>query len=158
MNYFLGFIAALVAFFSVPSCVTTGDLAEFTEIQQTAIDGIQVAQEEHQRKVEILLGDVTKTDSEILEGLQQISKEREAAVKAIAEQTGMSVKELIQVIEDRTKAVAGAAGTLTGNALVDLLLSTLLGAVGGAAGVNRIRDQRRLVRGEPIGTSTPSHT
>lgn len=138
-------------------CVTTADLVEFSDIQNEAIESIAQAQREHQDAVEALLADGTKTDEEIIEGLAQLAKEREAVVKAIAEETGQSVEELIKAIETRTKAVVGSAGTLTGNALIDLLLSTLLGAAGGAAGVNRIRDHRRLVRGEPVGVQ-PSST
>lgn len=152
------YILAGVCSLGLWACVTTADLAEFTGIQNEAIEGIAEAQREHQDAVEELLADSTKTDAEIIEGLAQLAKEREAVVKAIAEETGQSVAELLEAIENRTKAVVGSAGTLTGNALIDLLLSTLLGAAGGAAGVNRIRDNRRVARGEPVGVQPLTHS
>lgn len=154
MKYILAGIIALITW----ACVTTGDLEEFSGIQTEAIEAISEAQRDHQRKVEELLDDTTKTDAEILEGLAQLSKEREAVVKEIAEQTGKSVEELVQIIQERTKAVAGAAGTLTGNALVDMLLTALIGGGAAYAGVNKSRDNRRLVRGEPVAVQPLPHT
>lgn len=150
----------LVAFIALYTwaCVTTGDLQEFSTIQREAIEAVSEAQRQHQLAVEALLEDTTKTDEEILTGLAQLAKEREAVVKEIAEQTGQSVEELIQVIQDRTKAVAGAAGTLTGNALVDMLISIAVGGGAAAMGVNQIRDKRRMVRGEPTGVLPLTHT
>jgi hypothetical protein len=153
------YILACVAILGlVVACVMPRDLVEFTDIQLEAVDRISVAQQEHQAKVEALLTDNTKTDAEIIEGLSQLSKEREAIVKAIAEETGQSVEELVQVIQDRTKKLADSAGTLTGNALVDILL-TVLGAAGASTvATNSIRDKRRLVRGEPVAVQPLTHT
>ena len=154
IKYLLVGCAALITW----ACVTTSDLVEFSEIQTEAIEAISEAQREHQRAVEELLADGTKTDAEILDGLAQLGKEREAVVKEIAAQTGKSVEELVQIIQERTKAVAGAAGTLTGNALVDMLLTALLGGGAAYAGVNKSRDNRRLVRGEPVGAQPLTHS
>jgi len=141
--------------FILVGCVTTRDLRELADVHERSVVGLVEAQEAYQHRVEEILADQSKTDAERLESLRSASEIRNSALEEVARVAGTSVAQLVQLIEARTEAALNGVGTVTGNPLIDLLVNTLLAAGLGAAGADKLRDRRRLVRGEPVGAGIP---
>lgn len=150
IKYILPIFACL---FLVVGCVTTGDLQELADIHGESLHGIKVAQEEYQAKLEGILADQTKSEAERYDDMREAAEARNKAIEEIAKAAGTSVDQLIAVIEARTKDAIEGVGTVTGNPLLDLFVNTLLAAGLGAAGADKIRDRRRLLRQEPVGVT-----
>lgn len=151
------FYAAVCLLFISVGCVTTADIDALARIHQESIAGVVEAQEEYQARVEVLLQDADRTEAERLAGLKEAAEVRNKALEEIAKVAGTSVDQLIHLITARTQAAVDGVGTVTGNPLIDLLVNTLLAAGLGAVGADRLRDRRRLLRGEPVGTATHPH-
>jgi allophanate hydrolase subunit 1 len=148
---------AIVGLFLAVSCVTTADIDALADIHQQSIQGVVEAQESYQQRVEALLADADRTEAERLAGLREAAEVRNKALEEIAKVAGTSVDQLVQLITARTQAAVEGVGTVTGNPLIDLLVNTLLAAGLGAVGADRLRDRRRLLRGEPVGSAIPLH-
>ena len=145
---------AITCLFITVGCVTTADIDTLAGIHERSIEGIVEAQDAYQRRVEELLADADRTEVERLTGLREASEVRNKALEEIAKVAGTSVDQLIQLITVRTQAAVDGVGTVTGSPLIDLLVNTLLAAGLGAVGADRLRDRRRLLRGEPVGSAT----
>jgi len=148
---------AVVGLFLLVGCVTTADIDALADIHQQSIQGVVEAQESYQQRVEALLADADRTEAERLAGLREAAEVRNKALEEIAKVAGTSVDQLVQLITARTQAAVEGVGTVTGNPLIDLLVNTLLAAGLGAVGADRLRDRRRLLRGEPVGSAIPLH-
>ena len=128
-------VATFLLTFVITACVMPSDLRSLADSQET-----------YQREVTGILEDSTLTADEKVEA---ITDEQEVL--------SGDIEDLLALINDRTTAIVRAPGALTGNGLLDLLLTGVASAVAGGAATNRIRDQRRLARGEPV-TPTPTHS
>lgn len=148
---------AITLLFVSVGCVTTADIDALARIHEDSINGVVEAQEQYQARVEALLQDADRTEADRLDGLREAAEIRNKALEDIAKIAGTSVDQLIQLITARTQAAVDGVGTVTGNPLIDLLVNTLLAAGLGAVGADRLRDRRRLLRGEPVGTATHPH-
>lgn len=131
----------------VVGCVTSADLQELADIHGDTVAQIQEAQVEYQASVDALLADTSLTAEERAALLDVAAKMRNESVKDITERSGASLSDLIGVVKDRTSGL----GTVTGNALIDILLSIFLGGGAGAVAVDRLRERRRVMRGEVTG-------
>lgn len=134
----------------VTGCVTTSDIERLGQIQESTFLKLSTAQVEYQKKVEAALAETSLSDDARLQEIKEAAQVRNEAIEGIAKLAGTSVSQLIDVIERRTLSTIEGVGTLTGNPLIDMLLS-VLGASGlGVFGANKIRDHRRALRGEPV--------
>jgi len=122
-----------VALLATASCVMPSDIADLKRVQADYAH----ATAEDIRKLE--LGVITREEYD----------RRQAELIASHDKT---VEAIEQRVEDRTEAAVAAATPLpiTGNPALDLLLSLGGTALATAAGVNRMRDKRRVQRGEPV--------
>ena len=143
----------------VTGCVTVSDIERLGQIQESTFLELSAVQVEYQKKVEAALNEAALSDDARLQEIKEAAQVRNQALEEIAKLAGASVSQLVDVIERRTLATIEGVGTLTGNPLIDMLLS-VLGASGlGVFGANKIRDHRRALRGEPVALThqTPHH-
>ena len=129
----LGFVFLLTLV--ITACVTPSDLRT-----------LAAAQEDFQLEVLDVLEDTTLTADEKVEKVAEAQDD-----------LNTDIEELLALINERTTAIVKAPGALTGNGLLDLFLTGAASALAGASATNRIRDQRRLARGEPV-TPTPTQS
>lgn len=126
---------ALLGVATLASCVTAGDL----ERRDMALAAWQ--QDTQESLAELQSGVITEEEYE---------RRSEDAWDELEE-------ELTAIKDDvtaRTQAVAKTlTGPITGNPLVDLLGTVVVGAAGTYTAVNRARDKGRVARGESTGTN-----
>jgi hypothetical protein len=143
------------AVFVFMGCVTSSDLARLADIQSEAISGVVVAQEAYQERVEAILTDSSKDESERIDEIRKAAEVRNEALSELAKMAGTSVDQLVKIIQQRTQTAIEGVGTVTSNPLIDLILSVLAGAGAGIFGADKLRDKRRMARGEPVGPGVP---
>lgn len=114
------------------SCVLPSDIAELRQAQ----GDLAAATAADLRQLE--LGVITRAEFDA----------RQAELQA---QQAATVREVEERVEARTDAAVAAAtpAPITGNPAIDLLLGLAGTAVATGFGVNRMRDHRRALRGEP---------
>lgn len=115
------------------SCVTAADL----ERRDAALARWQDSAQ--QRLEQLQSGTITRAEYD------RLAKEARGDLEG-------ELKAVVETVKERTAAI-GEAGPITGNPLVDLIGTVLLGAAGTYLGVNRARDHRRALRGEPVTTA-----
>jgi hypothetical protein len=93
----------------------------------------------------------TITTEELNEELDELREERDQTVSEAWGDLQDHVKAEVQRVQTTAKAAAG--GILGGGPLIDLLAAIGTSIAGGAYTTNRLRDQKRKRRGEPVGES-----
>ena len=96
--------------------------------------------------------DGTITAEELDEELEDIREERDQTVADAWSELEDHVKAEVNRVQMTAKAAAG--GILGGGHLVDLLAAVGASIAGGAYTTNRMRDNKRRMRGEPVGQQT----
>ena len=96
--------------------------------------------------------DGTITAEELDEELEDIREERDQTVADAWGELEEHVKAEVERVQMTAKAAAG--GILGGGHLVDLLAAVGASIAGGAYTTNRMRDNKRRMRGEPVGQQT----
>ena len=96
--------------------------------------------------------DGTITAEELDEELEEIREERDQTVADAWGDLEEHVKAEVERVQMTAKAAAG--GILGGGHLVDLLAAVGASIAGGAYTTNRMRDNKRRMRGEPVGQQT----
>lgn len=96
--------------------------------------------------------DGTITAEELDEELEDIREERDQTVADAWGELEEHVKAEVDRVQMTAKAAAG--GILGGGHLVDLLAAVGASIAGGAYTTNRMRDNKRRMRGEPVGQQT----
>jgi hypothetical protein len=96
--------------------------------------------------------DGTITAEELDEELEEIREERDQTVADAWGELEDHVKAEVNRVQMTAKAAAG--GILGGGHLVDLLAAVGASIAGGAYTTNRMRDNKRRMRGEPVGQQT----
>jgi hypothetical protein len=128
-------IAILMGALAMTSCVTSGDL----ERRDAALSVWQ--QQTQQSLADLQAGVITEEEYE---------RRSDDAWDDLEDEL-TAIKEDVQA---RTQAVAKTlTGPITGNPLVDLLGTVVVGAAGTYTAVNRARDKGRVQRGEATGVN-----
>ena len=96
--------------------------------------------------------DGTITAEELDEELEDIREERDQTVADAWGELEDHVKAEVERVQMTAKAAAG--GILGGGHLVALLAAVGASIAGGAYTTNRMRDNKRRMRGEPVGQQT----
>lgn len=127
--------AYLVAIALCASCVLPSDIAELRQAQ----GDLAAATAADLRQLE--LGVITRAEFDA----------RQAELQALQ---AAKAREVEDRVEARTEAAVAAAtpAPITGNVAIDLLLGLAGTALATGVGVNRMRDRRRVKRGEPTST------
>lgn len=126
------FALTLLLLGGLTSCVTAGDLQARDAALQRWQDGAELRLEK--------LADGTVTREEY---------DREA--REAREQLQDDLRAVVENVQDRTeRAVDALSSPITGNPLVDLLGTVLLGGAATYTATNRVRDSRRRARSEPV--------
>ena len=131
----------------LPSCIG----AQLAETEGRIVDALQESQvapldayADH--------SDGTITAEELDEELEDIREERDQTVADAWGELEDHVKAEVNRVQMTAKAAAG--GILGGGHLVDLLAAVGASIAGGAYTTNRMRDNKRRMRGEPAGQQT----
>lgn len=133
----------------LPSCITA-QLAETEQRIVRALDDSRTATLE--AYTEHTEG--TITSRELSAELNEIRAERDKTVAEAWRDLETHVKDEVLRVQETAKAAAG--GLLGGGPLLDLLAAMGASIAGGAYTTNKLRDERRRIRGEPV--SAPKHT
>ncbi len=100
----------------------------------------------------VTTADLQKRDAAIVEYIETADElEQEERLDNLEDALEEVAEDVVERTEETVDRVRGA---VTGNGLLDLLItgaaSALLGAAGGTANTNRVRDKRRKQRGEDV--------
>ena len=126
-------LAAALGAVLLCSCVTSGDLRRIEDAQALRAAEIERAVAEYR--------------SDAITG-EELDKRVTAANQEAAKET----RSVIEEVQERTEANIAAIknGPITGNPILDALLTAGVSAGTAYFGVNKVRDGRRRMRGEPV--------
>lgn len=133
------------------SCVMPQDLEALAAEQRLAQHSLEVAQDEFQETVQAILENQELTQEERTLALEQARGIRDKAVSDALDKFAESSEAIAKAVEDRSRNIVQPPVPITGNPLLDLVANLVIGVGGTIYGTNRVRDNARRKRGEPVG-------
>lgn len=143
------FAVTLLCLIGAVSCVLPGDLRTLADAQDQAIQEVKEEIKDFELEVLDIRTRPGLSETEVEELIAEAREARDDSFEEIASELGMTIDDLIEAVKNRTENVVSPI-PITGNPLIDMLIALGLTGFGSFAATNKVRDSRRVVRGEPV--------